>query len=480
MLTPALHQWSPRMIDGLPVLDGLFEDFAADPVACMQYLQRSCGDVAALQQDGQQLVFVFSPEFNRQVLTQSDDFHSYFFAMRGPKRSALRELTSGLLSMNGDEHTRQRRIVKSAFSRQAIAGYTGMVRVLTSQLLEQWTIGEVRDIAAETTRLMLAITSSMLFGMQDLELAIETGEMVDEWARANHALGSAALVARSDAFEKYEALLGLSERIAARIRQMVELKRSEGVSCDDVLSLLIRAKDGGAALTESQLVGQAALVFAAGHMTTAHTMAWLLYLLAQHPDWQRRVADESSGEPDDVVSAGLAANVTSPFERVIRESMRVLSGSAYSQRRAARDVRIGPALVRGGSMVIFSQYMTHRRADLYDDPEVFNPDRWLTARPSAYEYLPFGAGPRLCIGAPLAMAIIRTVIPMMLEKARFSVVASSHINARIISTMLAPVPGIPLRLAAPGSRIEPAVVSGNILNVVQIPELTRQNARRAA
>jgi cytochrome P450 len=479
----SLHQQttfdSPAIKNGLPSINGRFEDFAADPIGSMRHLQSTCGDIAALRENDRQLVFVFSPEYNKQILTRTDDFHSYFFAMRGAKRSSLRELTSGLLSMNGEEHAQQRRIVKSAFSRPAIQSYTGMVRVLTSRQIAEWQTGEVRDAAAETTRLMLAITSSMLFGMQDLDAALETGEMMDEWARRNHAIGTSALVARSDTFEKYEELLELSDRIAVRMRAMIEFKERDKSPGEDVLSLLIRARRAGANLTESQVVGQAALVFAAGHMTTAHTLAWMLYLLAQHPEWQGRIIDECCDD-DTEVSAVLSGDVSSPMERVIRESMRVLSGSAYSQRRAARDVQVGPAVIPAGSMTVFSQFMTHRRPDLYPEPDVFNPDRWLTIRPGAYEYLPFGAGPRLCIGAALAMSIIRTVIPMMLQKNRFSVVADSEINAQVISTMLAPSTHIPLRLISDGTQIEPAAVAGNIADLVRIPSAPPETQRNAA
>ncbi len=123
---------------------------------------------------------------------------------------------------------------------------------------------------------------------------------------------------------------------------------------------------------------------------------------------------------------------------VIRESMRVMPASAYSQRITAESAQLGSLRLPPGTPIVFSQYMTHHRADLYENPHQFIPERWASISPSPYEYLPFGAGPRMCIGAPLAMAEIRAALAMMLRQHHFQIAANTVVNGRVISTMLSP------------------------------------------
>ena len=109
---------------------------------------------------------------------------------------------------------------------------------------------------------------------------------------------------------------------------------------------------------------------------------------------------------------GLARNESSFLDCVIHESMRILPASAYSQRVSQRDLTLGDFHLPDRSIVVFSQFMTHRNERIFPRPAKFEPDRWQSIRPGTYEYLPFGAGPRLCIGAALATSILRTVLPI--------------------------------------------------------------------
>ena len=106
------------------------------------------------------------------------------------------------------------------------------------------------------------------------------------------------------------------------------------------------------------------------------------------------------------------------LDAVVKESMRVLPASSYSQRIAAVPTQLGPFSLPAGSGIVFSQFMTHHMPELYVDPDAFLPARWLQINPSPYQYLPFGAGPRMCLGAPLAMLILKTVLPTILQRFR--------------------------------------------------------------
>src|SRR5690606_951847 len=120
----------------------------------------------------------------------------------------------------------------------------------------------------------------------------------------------------------------------------------------------------------------------------------------------------------------------------IRESMRILPASAYSQRMTVEGVELGPFQLPPAAVVIFSQLITHHMPSLFSDPEQFLPDRWQKSAPSPYAYLPFGNGPRMCIGAALGMMQLKISMVSMLQKFKFTVQPHASINAKVMSTML--------------------------------------------
>lgn len=462
----------------LPVTEGRLQEFVADPVACMRQLHREHGDVAVLRESQQQLVFIFSPELNHQVLCDTKQFYSRFFALRGPKYSAQRRLTCGLLSMNGDEHKQQRRQVSGPFEKRAIGLHHDSITALTGAMLDGWQPGKTLDLATEMTTLARKITSTMLFGMDQMPIALEIGEMLDPWVELNHQLGLAALLPADDFMPRYEDLLSLAERLEARILDLVRLRRDAGMLGTDLLSQLIRVHDETGGITSEQLIGHVALLFGAAHMTTANTLGWTLFLLAQHPDVMRPLFRELQAGEYDQPLAAFDSVKGSLLDRVLRESMRLLPASSYSQRSNSVPVELGPLSLAKNSVVVFSQFMTHHRPDLYPNPETFDPDRWLTISPTPYEYLPFGAGPRLCLGAPLALFTLKTILPLILKRFRLSVVASSDITGRVVSTMLNPIHGLPMEVAAPDGRFATSPVCGNIHTLVDLPAAAHE--RRAA
>jgi cytochrome P450 len=237
-------------------------------------------------------------------------------------------------------------------------------------------------------------------------------------------------------------------------------------------------------MTESQMVGQAALVFGASQMTTAHTLTWTLFLLAQHPEVMRELVDQISDRPEsnlrisppDVSAGIMPATSTSVLDRVIRESMRVLPASAYSQRVNNGSTELNGAPLKPNSLVIFSQFMTHRNEQLFQSSSEFRPDRWKTIRPTGYEYLPFGGGAKLCLGAPLAMSILNIVLPMTLQKAGLQVVPNTKVNGRVISTMFSPEFPLPVNLLEPGTIANSSPLTGNIHDLVTLPASAHQRA----
>ncbi len=267
---------------------GELAQFAADPYACMRAQWETHGGVSALQEGDQRVYFVFGPEYNRQVLTDTQRFHSRFFAIRGPKNSSQRRLTCGLLSMNGDQHKQHRRLVQEPFQKRAIVGYHDAVLGVSEELVSSWTAGETLDINAEMTRYMLRLTSLIVFGLDCRDLAFRIGELTETWVALNHKVGTTALVSDPSLAEDYEELLSVAVELEAAVKEMISLRRSGRVGFD-VLSLLLRAHDVDTVVNDDQLVGHIVLMFGAAHLTSAHSLTWTLFLLAQHPEAMQKL-----------------------------------------------------------------------------------------------------------------------------------------------------------------------------------------------
>jgi cytochrome P450 len=472
----------PLHSEHLPVRQGNLPDFPQNPLACMRSLHSEFGDLAVLEDQGKRIAFVFSPEYNRQVLSDSRTFHSQFFAIRGGRRSAQRRVTSGLLSMNGAEHRDNRRVMMDVFSRRILPDYHSVICDLTQDFISDWSVGQQRDLNTEMVNFMVRMTSALLFGIDDAHYALELGSMIDRWVRQNHEVGMGALVSAPQFTENYEKLLADAEKLEASVQELIAANKSQqsATNRSDVLSLMFKAQETNEQLTDEKLVGHAALTFAAAHLTTAHTLSWTLFLLAQHPEVMDRLAQELANGTSGSSPTFEELESLTYLDWVIRESMRVLPASSYSQRVCAEPAQLGPLSLSPGTPVIFSQYMTHHRPDLFEDPDSFRPERWADISPSAYEYLPFGAGPRMCIGAPLAMVELRTSLAVMLKRFHFQMVPNSVVDGQIISTMLGPTTSVNANLLDVSESSQTVPVAGSVHGLVKLPTAAKAVARGRA
>jgi cytochrome P450 len=466
----------PRaLVGGLPIAKIDLGEFSHDMLRSIRALHETYGPIAAIEDRGQRIVFLFSPEYNQQVLSDTERYHARFFTIRGPKRSAQRRVTCGLLAMNGDQHRRNRRVVKEPFSLRSISTYGDTILRLTDDLLNSWQPGQITDLAEDMRQYMLRVTSTILFGMDDQETACRLGDMIANWVQLNHEVGVGALVPSEKFLDGYQELLHYAEVLESEVLAMIRRRRESAVQGNDVLSILVRTyfEDGG--LSDEEIVGQAAVLFGAAHMTTAHSLTWILFLLAQHPEVMRELWSELDGQTQNHGAGGLAAIGSLPkgeelslLDRVIKEGMRILPASAYSQRMTAEAVHLGPFELSRGTGIIFTPLVVHHLADLYPEPERFLPDRWINLRPSPYAYHPFGAGPRLCIGAPLATAIIRVALHRILTRYRLSVVPGSKVDVHVESTMLFPTHGVPMQIHPADGNYQRSPADGNIHELVDL------------
>jgi cytochrome P450 len=462
----------------LPLLGGLLGglprvlSFVRDPITYAGRLFETYGPLATIVRGpanmmtptGRGVLVANGAALNREILTQHERFEMYALSgVHFPEEDAIaradrqggslgrptaerlrpiRRTLTGLFHVNGDEHRRHRRLLQPAFNKTRIDNYRDDMVALTERMLGRWTTGEERDVHQDLTDLTLRVATKTLFGEDAGERGVELARMFVQWGTM---MFSPILLLRLDVSPlPYRRWLDLTRRIDDETLAIVREKQARVAKAlaagtpigADMLSMLVAARDeDDSALDEDELVGHTGVIFAAGHETSTNALAWTLFLLAEHPD----VANELVSELTSVLH-GDAPTVEQLaklplLDAVVKESMRVLPPVPMHPRVVAEDTELAGCFVPARTELFLSIFHMHHDPAVFEDPKRFNPSRWSKIKPSVYEYNPFSAGPRMCIGAAFAMMEIKIALAMMLQRFRVERLARTRVDHRVAITM---------------------------------------------
>lgn len=346
----------------------------------------------------------------------------------------------GLLLSEGALWKKQRRLIQPGFHRERIAQYANEMVAFTTRATRDWHTGEVRDLHKDLMRLTLDIVAKTLFGVdagprsRRVEAALEV--MAHRFAGAD-AVIPIGLPLPSN-FRTRRAIADLDDVTYGIIKE----RRASG-DTGDLISMLIASSEGEGGMSDRQLRDEAITLLLAGHETTAVALGWALYLLAKHPEAQRRVRDEVA----QVVGARPATADDVPklryAEGVVKEAMRLYPPAWAIGREATEPLSVAGVQVKRGDQLWAAQWVVHRDPRWFPEPESFRPERWETATPPKHAYFPFGGGPRVCIGNAFAMMEMVLVLVTMLRELE---VAAVHDVGIAPSVTLRPKGGMPLRI----------------------------------
>lgn len=361
---------------------------------------------------------------------------------KATRSSAKIRLISGdsLLTSNGDVWQRQRRLMQPSFHRQRIAGLASQMTALTSEMLQGWdahvATGQPLDLASEMMRLTYTIVGKTLLG----------AEVGGDLSGVEHAME----VVLTHTFQSWGNILDLPTSIPTprniRFRRAMQLldqivyriiaeHRSAKSAKSDLLSMLLDVRDEqtGEGLTDLELRNEAITFLLAGHETTANALSWTFYLLSQNPEVERELRAELAAALGGRAPAIENLPQLKFTTMVIQEAMRLYPPIWVIERRAIADDVIGGFHIPAGSSIVISPYVLHRNENFWPDAERFDPTRF-SSKPRGY--IPFGSGPRFCIGAEFAMMEARLIVPMVMQAFHLEL-APGH--------SAAPLPGITLR-----------------------------------
>jgi len=359
---------------------------------------------------------------------------------------------TGLLTADGSLWREQRKIVAASFSPGAVDKVRPVFGVASQQAMADWRSGEVRDVAVDATRATMLIIAETLFS-------------ADPRLTSDEALRHIAAALDGISEPRLQALLGLpmvpltpkarrgavgQRYLRATLSQLVDERLAQGAASDDFLDTLITGLAGKFAPDEVRrlAIDNAATFYLAGHETTSNALAWTLYLLAEQPDLQDALAEEARGM---IGSAEWdAAPVTTSLPRLyaaLQESLRLYPPAPRFDRQAiAEDLLPNGEVVRPGDILSIWPWLLHRSRRLWEQPDAFQPERFAAdrSRPSRYQYLPFGAGPRICVGAQFATVEALTILAHWLAEWRFGSTGRSVEVTGMVT--MRPKGGLPLRV----------------------------------
>lgn len=422
---------------------GVMPEFNRDSLAFIERC-RNYGDIVRMRFFYLTVTFLYHPEHIEYILSTNA---KNFIKSRSLRTPFFRRLVgNGLLTSEGEEWKRQRRLAQPAFHRQRINAYGDVMVDYTERLIRGWKQNDVRDIHRDMMRLTLEIVVKTLFN----------AEVSGEADKVERALSELVKPFASQATLKWildnRLPTGTHRRFNAAAREIDDIvyriiaeRRSSGSDEGDLLSMLLAAHDeDGSQMTDRQLRDEVMTLFLAGHETTALTLSWAWYLLAQNPE----VEEKFHAELDEVLGGRTPTLADMPrlkyTEMIARESMRLYPPAYGVAREAINDFELGGYQVRAGSQLFMFQWATQRDPRYFTEPNRFYPERWTEEFSNSlpkYAYFPFGGGPRVCIGNYFAMMEVILLLATIGRKFRFSLVPG-HPVSLMPAMSLRPTDGI--------------------------------------
>lgn len=328
---------------------------------------------------------------------------------------------NGLVNSDGDFWRRQRKMIQPAFHSKRISGYADTMVKYTRKAVDQWQPGQVLNIGHTMEHITRDIVTKALF---DADVSAESRR-----------IGEIIQTLQEMAFREMSALISLPDwmphkrheqqaireidRIIHRI--IAERRAAPDTDRGDLLSMLLQARDDkGQGMTDQEVRDEAVTMFIAGHETTATAMAWMWYLIARHPEVEAKLLAEVDALGGKIPTFEDVPKLKYALQ-VFKETMRLYPPTWMLPREAAEEVEIGGYTLPKGAYIHIFPFLLHRDERFFDEPLKFDPDRFAPEREAQitpYAYLPFGGGPRVCIGNSFAMMEVQLMMATILQRYR--------------------------------------------------------------
>ena len=411
--------------------------FIKNPISVIDQNLQEYGDTyGAYLGDGKLAILTTKPEIVRHVLQKN---HRKYEKSDTQTKQLATFLGRGLLTLEGEEWLRQRRLIQPGFHKQKIENLRELMeKTILEQLESLIPAGQTRkvvDIHSEMMNMAFHVVARSLLGTEidhkDISL------VRDAITSSQHIFIRMVRLPWLTWYFKWNGQLGKAHRLVDEakeiIAQEVKKRRASDHAHDDLLDMLIHAKyeDTGEGMSDQQLLFELMVLFVAGHETSANALTWCLYLFSKHPAVLQKIRDQEGKEQ------------LTYIRQVIQEAMRLYPPAWITDRLALEEDEVAGIRIPKGSMVFTYIYGTHHHPDLWSDPEAFNPDRFAedqVKKHAPFSFLPFGGGPRLCIGMQFAFMEMELILRHFLDRFDFkSLISKVELNPLVTLNPRGPI-----------------------------------------
>jgi len=443
---------------------GLKGSFAQNSLQILTDCWKQYGDIYRIKLlPGMTWHLAIHPDMAEHILTGHGKKYEKPRSMHKPLALLFGE---GMLTSEGNKWRRQRRMMQPAFHRQSLMNLASVMTRLSQQTAEMWERypeDKVIDLMDEMQQLTLNIVGETLLGA-DLD---DHGETLKK-----SFLNCALFVARRTGspvklpiwlpLRKNKEFILNRDLLNLIAMKIIEARRRNGSKTTDLLTMLLEARDAdtGDGMTDEEIRDEVITILFAGHETVSVTLCWTFLMLSKHPD----VADELQNELESVLCGnppGPEDFMRLPYTRmVIEETLRLFPPAWFQPREPLTEDTIGGYRIPPKTLVMVAPFLTHRHPDYWSDPEGFNPTRFVESEVSKrhkFAYLPFGGGPRICIGNQFAMMEAVLILSTLAQRFRLETVTEQPVEMAA-SYILRPKNGLKMRLKA----AKPTAISAKV------------------
>lgn len=421
---------------------------ARDPLGTLVRWMDDHGPVVRFRVGAREAHVVFGPEGIRRVLADPDGI--YGKATHGYRTLRL-FVGDGLLTSEGEKWVQQRRVLQPAFHRQSVARQVTMMGEVATRWVDRLAASaEPVAIDAIAMQATLEIVGRALFG-SDLQgsAGAVAAAITDLQISANRRITAAVTLPFALPTPEHLRIRRARWKLRRILQRLVDERRRSSPKSDmpDVIDLLLAARDEGTGepLSATTILDELVTLLIAGHESTANALTWALVLLATHPAELALLRAELDAAPGGVLGLEELGKLTR-LRAVVDETMRLFPPAWSFGRAPRRDDEIAGYAVPAGGLVMIVPWATHRDRRLFAHPEAFAPSRFIATTPVPFSYLPFGGGPRTCIGHAFARVEAQVLLATWLRALDLELVGGQDL-APVPLITLRPRNGIRLRIA---------------------------------
>jgi len=459
----------PNPVPVLGQLPWLFQ-FARAPLRSLENLRQRYGDMVRLGLDkhSTSAIVIFHPELNRQILRDPSVFYSYdmeLLPIPVPKDSSLLRVTTGMPLMNGPRHSDHRSALLPYFHKKFITRYHEACIEVTERKIASWKIGMELNMRAEMERLAMWLATEPVLGLDPQQEGETIGRQLERTMKL--VMNPFMLMLPYD-FPglPFHQVIKNSDEMERIVKEVIARKKEQGLTGNDILSIMIQMhEEDPERLSERELIGHTTTMFRGGYNPSGMALYWTIFLLSQHPEALEKLLAEIEGAIKGEVPTLEELEHLPYLEGALKETMRLFPAGTWTARLAMQDFNLNSHSFAKGTWIVMSPYITHRIPEVFPDPYRFKPGRWLSIHPSAYEFMPFSAGPRYCIGTSLAMMQLKTAMSILLKRYRFILKPGTNVECAGFNS-IRPKHGLPMILHEPDRELQPTPFTGNVKRLV--------------